>query len=126
MPDDFLAKEEALEHTAEAGHAAKNRVEELLEQMGTTLSGVAENTAKMAEHLATLQLQHAAEDVPATAREAVNEGIDTAGSAGDVGIKAVDVPLAASEDVIHDTAETIKAADKDVKKARSIFKKKRR
>jgi hypothetical protein len=126
MADDFLDKEESLEHTAEAGGAAKSRVEELLEQIGEMLGGLAENTSRMAEHLATLQLQKAAEDVPATARETVNEGIDTAGAAGNVGTKAIDVPLAASEDVIHDTAETVNEAKKDVARARRIFNKRKR
>src|SRR5487761_65773 len=125
MEDDFLPKEEALEHTAESGHAAKSRVEELLEKVGETLGNVAENTKLMAEHLATLQLQRAAEDVPATARQGVDNTIDTVGASGDVAVKSVDVPLAASEDVIHDSAETLKAADKDVAKVRRIFKKKR-
>lgn len=129
MPDDFvdkeLHKEEALEHTAEAGGAAKSRIEELLETMGQTLAGVAENTSRMAEHLATLQVQKAAEDVPHTAREGINDTIDTVGAAGNVGVKAVDVPLAASEDVIHDAAETVKAADADVKRAKKMFKRRR-
>lgn len=126
MGDEFLDKEEALEHTAESGEKAKSRVEELLEKMGETLGGVAENTKIMAEHLATLQLQRAAEDVPATVREGVDKGIDTVGAAGNVGVKAVDVPLAASEDVIHDSAETVNEAKKDVAKARRIFNKKKR
>lgn len=125
MADDFLDKEESLEHTAESGEAAKSRIEELLEAMGTTLAGVAENTSRMAEHLATLQLQKAAEDVPHTAREGVNDTIDTVGAAGNVGAKAIDVPLAASEDVIHDASETVKAADADVKRAKKIFKKRK-
>lgn len=126
MADDFLNKEEAVQHTAEAGGSAKSRVEELLESLGNTLAGVAENTSKMAEHLASLQIQKAAEDVPHTAREGVNDTVDTAGAAGDVGAKAIDVPLAASEDVIHDTAETVNAANKDVVKAKKMFGKRRK
>ncbi len=125
MPDDFLDKEESLAHTSNAGGAAKSRVEDLLESILTTLGGVTENTGRMAEHLSNLELQKAAEDVPHAAREGVNDTIDTAGAAGEVGAKAVDVPLAASEDVIHDAAESVKAAEKDVATARRKFKRRR-
>jgi hypothetical protein len=129
MPDDFLdkelGKEEALEHTAQAGGAAKSRVEELLEQIGQTVTHLAENSSQMAADIAELKLQRVAEGVPHTAREGVNDTIDSVGAAGNVGVKAFDVPLAASEDVIHDAAETVKAADADVKRARKIFKRRK-
>lgn len=125
MPDDFLDKDEALEHTAEAGEAAKSRVETLLEQFGETLTRVAENTARMADHIATLQFQKAAEDVPQAARETANDVIDTAGEGGDVAVKTVDIPLATAHDVIHDTAETAKIAHEDTKKVKKLFRKRR-
>lgn len=125
MDDDILPKTEAVQHTADAGEAAVSRVESLLERVSETMGHVAENTKRMAEHLASLQLQKAVEDVPATAREGVNDTIDTAGEAGGVVTKAVDVPLAATEDVIHDSAEIAKSANEDVKKARKIFKRRR-
>lgn len=125
MPDEFLDKEEAVEHTAEAGGAAKSRVEELLERAIETLEHQTEHLSHMATDIAELRLQKAAEEVPAAARTGVNDVVDTAGAAGNVGAKAVDVPLAASEDVIHDAGETVQAAKEDVKKARKIFKRRR-
>jgi|SRR5581483_6586244 len=126
MPDDFLDKEEALEHTAEAGGAAKSRVEELLERAIDTLEHQTEHLSHMATDLAELRLQRAAEQVPEAARTGVNDVVDTAGAAGDVAAKSIDVPLAASEDVIHDAGETAQTASEDVKKAKRLAFRKRR
>lgn len=122
-----MSEQDLLQHTDNAGEKAVSRTEELLSHIASSLDNLTTGFGEMASHLSKLELQQAAERVPETARVAVDDGVDTAGAAGNVVAKSVDVPLAVSEDVIHDAGSTVKAADSEVKKTRKkLFKSKRR
>src|SRR5579872_3862101 len=105
-----MEEDEVVEHSEDAGEKVVNRTEQLLTEISGTLNKVVDGLGTVAEHLSKLELQKAAEAVPETARETVDQGIDAAGTAGDLAAKSVDVPLAVSEDVIHDTGESVKEA----------------
>lgn len=98
-------KEELLEHTKDAGEKAVSRLEDLMKTLTDSVTTLANNTASIATHVADLKARQAAEDAAHTARETVNDTIDTVGEGGNVAVKAVDVPLATTEDVIHDVGE---------------------
>lgn len=119
--------DEMLENTNDAGKKAVDRTEELLSQIVTSLDNLTSGFGEMASHLSKLEVQQTAESVPHIARTAVNDGMDTVGDATGVAAKGVDVPLAISEDVIHDAGEVTHDANEQVKKTRKkLFKKRGR
>src|SRR5260221_9023339 len=105
MPDE----NELLEHTEDAGDKAISRLEEAMASLTDTVGTLAKHTLALTDHVASLEVQQAAEEVPAMAREGVEGTLDTAGNVAGVGTKAIDVPLAVAEDTVHDTAATAKA-----------------
>lgn len=122
--------EDELEHTADSGEKAVDRLDETLDRITATLDHLINNTDDIAKRLSKLELVQAAEKVPESARQGVNDAIETASSAGNVAAKSVDVPLAVTEDVIHDTgksaSEVEKATKQEVARTRKLFKSKRR
>jgi hypothetical protein len=119
-----------LGNTQDAGEKAIDRVHGLLEQLSHSVNNLTENVGTLATHVAKLEVQKVVDDVPHGVREGVNDGMDTVGAAGGVVSKGVDVPLAVSEDVIHDTGEGIKETGEGVKQVevktrRKLFRKRR-
>lgn len=119
-----------LENTSDAGEKAVGRLDETLDRIALSLDNLTNNTKDIAERLTKLEIEKAAEKIPATARVAVDDGVETVGAAGNVAAKSVDVPLAVSEDVIHDTGNSAKeveqATKQEVARTRKLFKNKRR
>lgn len=116
-----------LENTADAGEKAVNRTDELLNRIAETMSGMAGHLGALTEHVTKLEARQAVEEIPATARDGINDGLDVAGAGGSTVVKAVDVPLAVAQDTVHDTGEVVADTDQTVKKAnKKLFKRKSR
>jgi hypothetical protein len=126
MEDEIAPKEELLEHTEDAGDKAVSRLEDLMKTLTDSVTTLANNTSTIATHVAELKAHQAAQDTAHTARETVNDALDTTGEAGGTVVKAVDVPLATTEDVIHDAGEVPKVAEKATEEVVEPAKKRRK
>lgn len=121
MPEDEL-----LAHTDDAGEKVVDRTQELLHQLAESVVNLNNGLGKLAQHVAHLEVQRAVENVPEIARTGVNDAIDTVGAGGEVAGKAVDVPLAISQDVIHDAGDVASDVKQDaVKTRKKLFRRKR-
>jgi len=126
MDDEIAPKEELLEHTEDAGDKAVSRLEDLMRTLTESVTTLASNTSQIATHVAELKAHQAAQDVAHTAREGVNDTLDTVWEAGGTVTKAIDVPLATTEDVIHDAGEVPKIAEKATEEVVEPTKKRRK